>query len=323
MVGLLIAVLSGVLVRLFRPPLFGYFLGLLVYAAGLTAIATYGRGGGTQIASSGYRYSSDFWIPLALLLGLLFFSVRGERDPFSPRARALGARLGKRGVTRSGIAGVAAAVFAVSCLVSTVEPGLRWINSRTEDYVRTAQAAMAQIPADAQFLPQQTMTDLVHPLLMKPFASTEVVFAPDPVFRPFVRHSTGGLYGFALDGAAEQQWVGGVSSRAPGTCGYSLGAAPVSIPMSEPVLEWSYVAEVSYLSSTDTTIRMQIGPDTHDVPVRAGLHNVFFEVWGPATEVTASVADPVQVCIDRVTIGSRTGPGSPAQVFPPPADALR
>ena len=59
----------------------------------------------------------------------------------------------------------------------------RWVNSQTKDYVHTAQASMTEIPADAQFLPQQTMTDLVHPLLMQPFASTEVVFAPDPVFR--------------------------------------------------------------------------------------------------------------------------------------------
>ena len=316
--GVIIAVVGAVLVKRFRPALFGYYLGLLVYGAGLAAVATYGRGGGTLIASSGYRYSSDFWIPLALFLGLLFFPVRGERQAFSAKARALR-------VSRTTLAGVAAAVFAASCLVSSIEPSLRWVNSQTKDYVRTAQASMSAISAEAEFLPQKTMTDLVHPLLMLPFASTEVVFSPDPVFRPFAQYSTGGLYGFARDGRAEQQWVAGVSSVAPiGTCGYRLGEAPLDIPLASPVLQWSYVAEVSYLSAADTTIRLRIGPDIHNVPVRAGLHNVFFEVWGPATSVTAELTDPAAaVCIGRVTIGPRTGPGSLEQIFPAPGDALR
>ena len=317
-VGVLVAVAGALLVKRFRPALLRYYLGLLVYAAGLAAVAAYGRGGGTLIASSGYRYSSDFWIPLSLFLGLLFFPVLGERDPFSAKAKALR-------VSRTTVAAVAAAVFAASCLISSIEPSLRWVNSQTKDYVHTAQASMSAIPAEAEFLPQKTMTDLVHPILMLPFASTEVVFAPDPVFRPFVKYSTGGLYGFARDGRAEQQWVAGVSSVAPlGTCGYRLASAPVDIPMAQPVLQWSYVAEVSYLSASDTTMRMRIGPDTHDIPVRAGLHNVFFEVWGPATSVTAELTDPASnVCIDRVTIGPRTGQSSFEQIFPAPADALR
>lgn len=313
-VAVVLMVAVGVAVRRWRPALFRYYLGLLVYAAGLTAVATYGRGGGTQIASSGYRYSSDFWIPLALFIPLLFFPVRGEQVTTRPRLRRL---------SRQGLAAVAAAVFATSCLVSAVEPSLRWVNSQTKDYVHTAQASMMAVPADAQFLPQQTMTDLVHPLLMQPFASTEVVFAPDPVFRPFVKYSTGGLYGFALDGHAEQQWVTGFTADTAGKCGFRLGPNPLAIPLQRAAPAWSWVAEVSYLSAADTTVRMRIGPDVHEVPLRAGLHNVFFEVRGPAAYVTAATTDDVAVCIDRVTIGGRTGPGSAPQVFPPPANALR
>lgn len=310
-VTLLIAVV--VLVRRFRPGLFAYLMWMVGYALALTAIAAYGRGG-SVVASSGYRYTFDFWIPLALFAGLLFFPVRGERWPSpapAPRRRT--------------VAIAAAVALVTSSLVSTVEPALRWVNSQTKDYVRTAQASMTRIPADAEFLPQKTITDLVHPILMLPFASTRVVFAPDPVFRPFVTYATGGLYGFARDGGAEQQWVAGVSSEAPpGTCGYRLSGAPLEIPMARPVQQWSYVAEVSYLSATDTTIRMRIGPDTHEVPVRAGLHNVFFEVWGPATEVSAQLLETgSSVCIDRVTVGPRVGPDSLAQVFPPPGEALR
>jgi hypothetical protein len=316
LMGVAVLLLLGVfiVVRRYRPNLWPYLLGMLVYALALTAVAAYGRGG-SVVASTGYRYTSDFWILLALFAGLLFFAVRGEADPF-PRPVLW---------PRRTLAVVAALALTVSSLVSAVEPSLRWVNSQTKDYVRAAQASMAQIPADAQFLPQKTMTDLVHPLLMLPYASTEVVFAPDPVFRPFSRYPTGGLYGFTTAGPAEQQWLAGVSSAAPlGTCGYRLASQPVAIQMAQPVPEWSFVAEVSYLAAADTTIRMTVGPDTHDVPIQAGLHNVFFEVWGPAEEVTAQLTDPaVAVCIDRVTIGARVGPDSPAQIFPAPADALR
>ena len=316
--GILLLIAVFVVVRRYRPNLQAYLLWMIFYAAAITALAAYGRGG-SAIASSGYRYTFDFWIPLSLFVGLFFYPVVGEEEPFTSRARALAERLAGRGVSRSGLAGLAAGLFAASCLASTVEPALRWVNSQTKAYVGEARESMDQIPADAEFLPQRTMTDLIHPLLMLPYASTEVVFAPDPAFRPFSEYTTNGLFGFATKGAAEQQYVSGVSSKPAGTCGYKVTTDPVTIPMASPVAEWSFVAQVGYAASADTTMRMAIGGAVHDVPVKAGLHNVFFQVVGPATTVTAVGSDPgVNVCIDQIVIGSRLGPGNPEPVYPPP-----
>lgn len=314
---LLLAVVA--LVRLYRPNLFVYLMWMVGYAAFITAIAAYGRGGAV-VASTGYRYTFDFWIPLAFFAGLLFFGVKGEADPFPPRTIALVERLRGRGITRPVVAAAAAAMFIVSSLISAVEPALRWVNSQTKEYVATAQQSVVRTPRTAQFLPQKTMTDLVHPYLMLPFASTEVVFSPDPVFRPFSESSTDGLFGFDPSGNAEQQFVPGIQSEPPAeVCGYTLGATPVVIPMTTQVPQWSYVAEVSYLSSADTSVEMTIGPDTRTVPVRPGLHNVFFEVDGPVDEVTARAPQPgVDVCIDRVNIGPRLGPGTKEALYPPP-----
>ena len=154
---------------------------------------------------------------------------------------------------------------------------------------------------------------------MLPYASTEVVFAPDPVFRPFVEYSTGGLYGFTRDGTAEQQFVPGVLSVPKGVCGYRVGQAPTSIPMVQEVPQWSFVAEVTYLSSADTTLELTVGPTTHQVPIVSGLHNVFFQVEGPVNEVIARSTDPgVQTCIDKVNIGPRLGPDTKEPLYPPP-----
>ena len=311
-VVLLIAVF--VVVRLFRPNLWPYLIGLLVYALALTAVAMYGRGG-SLVASTGYRYTSDFWIPLSLFAGLLFYPVLGEIRPFSERAKNIAAR----GISRRSVAVGAAVALLTSSLISAVEPSLRWINSQTKDYVRQAKDTVVQTPAEATFLPQRTMTDLVHPLLMLPYASTEVVFAPDPVFRPFVEYSTGGLYGFTRDGTAEQQFVPGVLSVPKGVCGYRVGQVPTSIPMVQQVPQWSFVAEVTYLSSADTTLELTVGPTTHQVPIVAGLHNVFFQVEGPVNEVIAGSTDPgVQTCIDKVNIGPRLGPDTKEPLYPPP-----
>lgn len=315
-VVLLVAVFAVVL--RYRPVLFRYLLGMLVYALALTALAAYGRGG-SVVASTGYRYTSDFWILLALFAGLLFYPTRSETDPFSARASALAARLRHRGISRQAVAIGAGVAFLVSSLISSVEPSLRWVNSQTKDYVATARDSMQAIPKSAQFLPQRTMTDLVHPLLMLPYASTEVVFSPDPAFRPFVEYSTDGLFGFANDGSAQQQFVAGIGSQPNGVCGYKVSGVPVVIPMTREVPQWTFVAQVSYLSDGNTTVRMQVGPNTHDVPIRQGLHNVFFEVEGPVPEVTVTGTDPgVQTCIDLISIGPRLGPDSPEPFYPPP-----
>jgi hypothetical protein len=317
-VAAVVLVGAVVVVRRYRRPLFGYLLGMVVYALALTAVAAYGRGG-SAIASTGYRYTSDFWILLALFLGLLFYPVLGEAEPFTRRAKALAGRLRARGIGRQAVAGVAAALLLVSSLVSAVEPSLRWVNSQTKSYVDTARASMPGIPRSAEFLPQKTMTDLIHPLLMLPFASTEVVFSPDPDFRPFVQYSTDGLFGFGPDGTAEQQFVPGTVSQPNGVCGYQVTTTPVVIPMTKEVPQWSFVAQVSYLSSADTTVDMTVGPTTHQVPIRSGLHNVFFQVEGPVESVTVRGSDAgVQLCVDLVSIGPRLGPGNKEPLYPPP-----
>jgi len=303
-----------VVVRRYRPILTGYLVCMVLYAVGLSAVAAYGRGGGL-VASTGYRYTSDFWILLAFFVPLLFYPVRGEARPWHNRTR----RLAARGLTRRAVATLIAVAFTTSCLVSAVEPSLRWVNSQTKDYVHTAQESMAEIPQNAEFLPQMTVTDLVHPILMLPFASTEVVFSPDPVFRPFVQYATDGLFGFARDGVAEQQFVPGTLSEPNGVCGYPVATTPVVIPMTQEVPQWSFVAQVSYLSSADTTAQMTIGPTTHQVPLREGLHTVFFQVEGPVAQVMLQGTDPaVQACVGEVSIGPRLGPGTPEPLYPPP-----
>lgn len=317
-IGALVIVAAFVVVRRYRPNLTAYLLWMCAYAAVITALAAYARGG-SAIASSGYRYTFDFWIPLALFAGLLFYPVVGEDDPFSARARSLGQRFAAKGYGRQTVAALAAAVFIASCLASTVEPALRWVNSGTKQYVAAARASMSAIPADAQFLPQKTMTDLVHPLLMLPYASTEVVFAPDPAFRPFADFTTNGLFGFTASGPAEQQYVEGTSSKPRGVCGNKVTTQPITLAMTRPVPAWSFVTQVGYAASADTTMRMTVGGATYDVPVQAGLHNVFFQVDGPVSSVTVVGTDPAAtVCIDRITIGSRLGPGNPTPVYPPP-----
>lgn len=306
------------IVKRYRPNMLAYLGWVFFYALTITAVASYGRGG-SLIASSGYRYTFDFWIPLALFSGFLFYAIKGEQEPFPQRTKELASGLAAKGYRRPTIAVLAAAAFCASCLISTVEPAARWVNSQTKDYVRTAAESMADIPEGAEFLPQKTMTDLVHPMLMLPFASTEVVFAPDPAFRPFVDYATDGLFGFTARGDAEQQFVAGTLSEPNGVCGYRVGAQPVSIPLVKEVPQWSFVAEVGYAAAADTTVRMTVGPTTHEVPIRQGLHNVYFQVEGPVQEVTAQATDPnVSVCIDKISIGPRLGPGTPEPLYPPP-----
>jgi hypothetical protein len=318
--GVLLGVLSValfvaalVLVRLYRPNLFAYLLWMTGYAAFITLIAAYGRGGAV-VASSGYRYTFDFWIPLALFMGLLFYPVIGEVRPFSALARETASRLR---LTRAGFASAAAGLFAASCLVSAVEPSLRWVDSQTKQYVQAAQESMATLPPGAELMPQMTMTDLVHPILMLPFASTEVVFGPDPRIDDFEQITTGGMYGFARDGRAEQQYVGGIESNRDGVCSYDVGPDGVSVPFSETVEEGVAYVEMSYLASADADLDVVIGNRTYAVPVRQGLNNVFFEAQGPARAITVRPA-AVEVCIDRVNMGGRYGQDDLRPISPPP-----
>jgi hypothetical protein len=93
----------------------------------------------------------------------------------------------------------------------------------------------------------------------------------------------------------------------------------VEIPLVDLVPDAVAYTEVSYIASADTEVVLRWGPREYRVPLRQGLHNVFFQAAGPARAVIAEPADPsVSVCIDRVNIGARFGPDSLRPVSPPP-----
>ena len=90
--------------------------------------------------------------------------------------------------------------------------------------------------------------------------------------------------------------------------------------MTKEVPQWSFVAQVSYLSSADTTVADDRGAD-HPSGARSGegLRNVFFQVEGPVTQVTLRGSGPGGAGVHRPgQHRSPTRPGYEGAAVPAP-----
>lgn len=87
-------------------------------------------------------------------------------------------------------------------------------------------------------------------------------------------------------------------------CGQELGSGhELTMDLDGPLLDREWVVELNYLAGKEATAGMSLGGERTEVPLRAGLHQVFVQVTGGGTELTVDLpegADPVCVQTSRV-----------------------
>jgi len=299
-----LAVAVGLWLR--RPELRRLLLSTLAYAGIVLALAAYARAG-SFVASVAYRYTFDLVWPVVLLATLAVVPAIGE----------------VRRVSRAGIA-VLCGVIALA-LWSTVVPARDWGANPTRDYMANAAAGFDLVPEGTAVLDQGVPFDLIHPVLMAPYANARSVMTPQPGSPVFAGFAEEDMFGFASDGRVEKQDVDGPKSPTgpDANCGYRVTDAPRTIPLDGRLIAWGFYARVAYFSGTDTTLNLAVGGQIHTVPLRAeGLRVVYFPVSGPGDEVLVSTGTAGSVvCVTDIRIGNRVSADT-GEVVPLPVGGL-
>ena len=319
--GLLSAALL-VLIWWARPHLLRFVGAMAVFLVVILAVAGVARAG-SFVASLGYRYTFDFALLVALLLALVVAPV-SVQNPVAARAQALREWLIRGRITGNLVTTILLVGLTTSMLVSMGTPVQAWHSTRVKEYVANGVATFSRVPANVDLLSQGVPQDLVHPVLMKPYASTQVVFTPQPGAPRFASTATDGLFGFDPDGRiVEQEILGPRSAPGPeGECGYGERGAPVVMPLEADLMGWIFYAKLEYYSGAETTATVRIGPELATVPIHSGVHSVYFPTAGPAKAVQVDVVDADRpVCFVSVTVGNRVSKagGDATPVLPPPA----
>ena len=275
-----------------RPSLRLLLVSVGVYTLGVLALAAYARAG-SPVESVAYRYTFDLVWPITLLMVLAVVPPMGD----------------DRRVSRPGVAVVAA--VAVMALWSTVVPATDWASNPSKDYMARAVAGFDSIP-EGTVLDQGVPFDLIHPVLMAPYANAMTVFTPQPGAPLFVDHVNDSMYGFGADGSVEQQSVDGLPAPAgpDPDCGYRVSDLPRTIPLGGDLIAWPFYARIAYFTGTETQLNVAIGGRIHSVPLQTGgVRAVYFPVTGPASDIFVSTGSPgVVACLTEVRVGNRVSP---------------
>ena len=289
-----------------RPDLRWLTAGTWVFTMLVLLVAALARSG-TAVESVAYRYTFDVVLPVALLFTLAVVPVRWR----------------KSGTSRIGLVIVAAVV--ASAVLSTLVPARAWMSNLAKPYMANAVNGFERIPAGQVVLNQGVPFDLIHPGLMAPYASAEVVMTPQPGAPAFGDVASDKLFGFASDGTVQEQDVEGPGS-VPGPdpdCGYRVTNAPRTIPLQGDLIAWDFYARVAYFSERGGTLNLAVGGVIHTVPLQpGGLRAVYFRVNGPGSDVLVSSGTPgATVCVTELRIGNRVGMQS-RELVPLPVNRL-
>jgi len=247
-------------------------------------------------------YLADSAPVLAVCVGLAFWPVTGEQDPYRVRR------------PRSGALAVGALALTAAFLVGSIWSGVTYLSStsssRTRSYIDTARSALARARPGTVILsasvPEYVMSagflDLVSetsrvlaPLAPKGAGIRFVMVPKGPVTSMMMFDSQGQLRP-ALD-------MGASSVRPPGsrTC-WPIRSAGTTIPLSTYLFRYAWIIQVAY-SGPATTLRLELGTSARDVTLSAGQRDVYVPISnGGSAVVVRSLSGEPAPCITRLMV---------------------
>jgi hypothetical protein len=89
-----------------------------------------------------------------------------------------------------------------------------------------------------------------------------------------------------------------------GWCGWKVSDRAAAVQLESPLYEWVWLVKIAYIAGDDTTLVVDLGDDTVDVPVHKGLHDVYVRVTGGGGSVRIASTEPDRVtCVGSVVVG--------------------
>jgi len=262
------------------------------------------------------HYLADCTPILALCVGLAFWPVIGEEDPYRaapPRSVPLTA---------------GAFVLTGAFLMSSVWSGVTYLNetssARTHSYIATARSALARAKPGTVIVSDTTPPYVAFPGFLGQAAQTSHVLGPLAPKTARIRFTTtpdgpiATLMMFDSRGRLRPALDIGATSISPAAtrpgC-WPVQAAATTIPLSNRVVRYAWIIKIWY-SGPATTIHLEFGSAVRDVVLPAGHRYVYVPLIGGGTGVVArSLSREPATCISRLTVGLMY-PTPPAPIRP-------
>jgi hypothetical protein len=247
-------------------------------------------------------YLADSAPVLAVCVGLAFWPVIGEQDPYRVRR------------PRSVPLAVSAFALTGAFLVGSIWSGVTYLSStssaRTRSYIDTARSALASARPGtvilsasvpwyvmyAGFLGSVTQTSHVLGPLAPERAGIRFVTVPKGAVTSLMMFDSRGRLRPALDVGASS--VRPARSR---TC-WPVRSAATRIPLSAYVFRYAWIIKLSY-SGPATTLQLELGTAVRDVVLPAGQRDIYIPISGAGSAVLVrSLSGEPAACIARLTV---------------------
>lgn len=252
------------------------------------------------VAGLEYRYLADVTCAATLALALASMPLLGADQPSAPREPAL-LRVGLP--RRVLVAGTA--LVCVSGVVSSVGYASIWHRDNPgERFLRTTQAALAgSVPVP---FADTAVPDSVVPGYLFPFNTTKRLL-PVVVDNAVFPRVTERLAVLDDDGLPTRAEIDAVTESLPGPkagCGWEVGAGSLRIPLEATAFDFTWWVRIGYLGTAPDVVRVTIGDQTVDAPVRQGLHDLFVNLTGEVSSVTLGGLEAGSpLCVDEIEVG--------------------
>jgi hypothetical protein len=255
----------------------------------------------SQLGADTY-YLADCAPVLAVCVGLAFWPVIGEQDPYRVR--------------RPRSAPLAATAFALTgaFLVGSIWSGVTYLgdtsSARTRSYIATARSALASAKPGTVILSSSVPWYVMYAGFLGSVSQTSRVLgplAPEGAGIRFVTAPKGGVTDLMMfDGRGRLRPVvdiGASSVRPPGsrTC-WPVRPAATRIPLSAYLVRDAWIIRLAY-SGPATTLQLKFGTSVRDVVLPAGRRDVDVPVSnGSSAVVVRSLTGEPAACIARLTV---------------------
>jgi hypothetical protein len=248
------------------------------------------------------HYLADAAPILALCVGLAFWPVAGEQQPY-------------RGVTPSRRLLVPVSCVVTGCFVaSSIWVGNRYIeetsSATTHSYIATARVALARVQPGTVIVSAATPQKVMYNGYLGAAAQTSRVLgplAPDASKIRFTTRPTGiisNLMQFDSLGRLLPAVDVGADSVRPPARHVCWPIRPVTnIRLTSRVFDYGWIVQMDY-SGPATTAALQLGTGVRDVVLPAGTHDIYVPVTGSGSGVQLRLlsAGP-SACVSKLTVG--------------------
>jgi hypothetical protein len=247
-------------------------------------------------------YLADSAPVLAVCVGLAFWPVIGEQDPYRVRQ------------PRSVPLAVLGLALTGAFLAGSIWSGVTYLSStstaRTRSYIDTARSALASARPGTVILSAPTPWYVMYAGFRGPVTQTSHVLgplAPEDAGIRFVTVPNGAvtkLMMFDSQGRLRPALDAGASSVRPAgsrTC-WLVRSAATRIPLSGYVFRYSWVVRLSY-SGPATTLQLELGRAVRDVALPAGGRDVDIPVSGGGSALLVrSLSGEPAACISALRL---------------------